>query len=48
MFFKIVQNVLKNFSIFTGKHKSLFNKVAGPVNIAKFLRKPFFIKYLLQ
>ena len=55
MFFKI--GVLKNYVIFTGKHLCWSLKVCNftkqrlqhwcfPVNIAKFLRKPFFIELL--
>ena len=50
MFFEI--GVLKNFAIFRGKHLCwillLIKLQAGnfPVNIAKFLRTPFFIKHL--
>ena len=40
IFFKI--GVLKNFSIFTGKHLCC----SFPVNIAKFLRTVFFIEHL--
>ena len=53
------KRVLKNFTKFTGKHKSLFfNKVAGkkkrpwcrhfPVNFTKFLRTSFFTKHLRE